>query len=154
MYKILFLLTAAFTLLLACKSPKKIQETPVLQGIKGVVNKSIGNQMPRIGQTPSIPKPFPTTVFFYEPTNTSQVNQIGTSPLYRAIFTKLIATVETDSAGVFTAKLPVGNYSVFVQVDKQFFANSFDIRNNISLVIVEAGKITDVKITVNNAASY
>ncbi|TAG11744.1 MAG: hypothetical protein EAZ35_08330 [Sphingobacteriia bacterium] len=154
MYKILFLLTAAFTLVLACKSPKKIQETPVLQGIIGVVNKSMGNQMPRIGQPPSIPQPFPTTVFFYEPTNTSQVNQIGNSPLYRAIYTKLIATVQTDSVGVFTAKLPVGNYSVFVQVDKQFFANSFDIRNNISLVMVEAGKITDVKITVNNAASY
>ncbi len=138
----------------ACKSPQKIQETPILEGITGVVNKVAGNQMPRIGQPPAVPKPFPTTVFIYAPTNISQVSQIGSSPLYTAIFTKLITTVETDSAGLFKVKLPVGSYSVFVQVNKSFFANNFDIRNNIALVAVEEGKTTDIKITVNHEASY
>lgn len=154
MYKILFLRMTSWAFLLACNAQKKSRETPVLEGITGVVTKISGNQMPRIGQAPSAPKPFPTTVFFYEPTNLLQVNQLENAPLYSVIYTKLVATTETDSIGRFTAKLPIGSYSVFVQVTNQFFANSFDIRNNISLVRVEEGKLAEMKITVNISASY
>lgn len=141
-------------MLMACKTTQKVTEEPILQGIIGTVKQVTGNQMPRIGAPPASGKPFPTTVFFYEPANTTQVNQIGQSPLYTAIYTKMVASVDTDSTGTFKAKLPIGTYSVFVQVGKNFFANSFDIRNNISLVAVEGNKLTDVKIIVNNAASY
>jgi hypothetical protein len=66
----------------------------------------------------------------------------------------MVSSVETDSTGAFKQALPTGTYSVFVQVNKQFYANSFDIRNNIFLVQVEEGKLTEIKIVVNNAASY
>jgi hypothetical protein len=73
--------------------------------------------------------------------------------LFTNIYTKLIATVDTDSTGAFIAKLPVGTYSVFVQAGQQFYANSFDIRNNINLVTVEKGKMIEMNIVVNYTTS-
>ena len=152
---ILFLIFTVFVIGTSCKSPQKVGESSISQGIYGTVGQLTGNQMPRIGQSPAVPKPYPTTVFFYEPTNISQVIRVNeSSPLYVSINTKILASVNTDSTGAFKIALPVGTYSVFVQVGQQFFANTFDIRNNISLVSVEKGKMTEVKIVVNNAAAY
>jgi len=150
---ILFLILGIFLTLLSCKSVKTQQVTTISQGIRGIVEQITGNQMPRIGREPDKPKPFPTTVFFYAPTDLTQVSRVDQTPLYTTIYTKLIATVETDSLGRFTANLPVGTYSVFVQVEKKFFANSFDIRNNISLASVDENKLTDIKILVNHKAT-
>lgn len=152
---ILFLLFIGFTGIMACKTAQKTSDVHIVQGITGTVTEMIGNQMPRIGQTPASPKAYPTTVFFYEPTNISQVSalQFG-APLYKTINTKLIGFAQTDSAGSFHKSLPVGDYSVFVQVGQNFFANSFDIRNNISVISVEKKKLTDLKIVVNIGATY
>ncbi|MEN9598352.1 MAG: hypothetical protein RL596_663 [Bacteroidota bacterium] len=150
---ILFLILGIFLTLLSCKSVKTQQVTTISQGIRGIVEQITGNQMPRIGREPDKPKPFPTTIFFYAPTDLTQVSRVDQTPLYTTIYTKLIATVETDSLGRFTANLPVGTYSVFVQVEKKFFANSFDIRNNISLASVDENKLTDIKILVNHKAT-
>jgi hypothetical protein len=150
---ILFLFISIFFVLLSCKSTKTRQSSVLSQGITGIVEQISGNQMPRIGQEPTKPRPFPTTVFFYTPTDITQVQRVGETPIYTSIFTKLIATAETDSVGRFTASLPVGRYSVFVQVEKKFFANNFDIRNNISLITVEKNKVADIKILVNQKAT-
>ena len=162
MHPILFFLFCILMSFQACKPSQKTKQTEkaevlaekVKQGINGVVQTVSGNQMPSVDQKRAAPKGFPTTVFFYEPTNISQITRHDHQPLYNTILTKLISTVETDSTGAFTAALPVGTYSVFVQVDKLFFANNFDIRNNISLVSVEVGKLTEIKILVNNNAAY
>ncbi|MBR2649714.1 MAG: hypothetical protein IKD55_12785 [Sediminibacterium sp.] len=150
---ILFLFMCNFFILQSCKSTKTKRSVVFSQGITGIVEEISGNQMPRIGREPDKPKPFPTTVFFYAPTDITQVQRIGETPLYTSIFTKLIATTETDSLGKFTVSLPPGRYSVFVQVEKKFFANNFDIRNNISLVTVEENKLADIKILVNHKAT-
>ncbi|MDD2792055.1 MAG: hypothetical protein PHD73_02680 [Sediminibacterium sp.] len=151
---ILFLAAVGWVALLSCKAPQKLPVNQVKQGIFGSVAEAVGNQMPRVGQATPEPVPYPTTVFFYEPTNIRQANQVESAPLFTAIFTRLVATVQTDSAGTFVQPLPVGTYSVFVQVGQQFFANQFDIRNNISLVTVEPGKLTEIKIVVNHNAAY
>ncbi|WP_439505429.1 hypothetical protein [Sediminibacterium sp.] len=149
----LFLFVSAFLLFLGCKPPQKKPNTPITQGVKGVISKISGNQMPRIGAPPSVPQPFLTTVFFYEPTDINRTHQWTPGPLFTNIYTKLIMTTNTDSTGAYIAKLPEGTYSVFVQVNQQFFANSFDIRNNINLVTVEKGKMTELNMVVNNTAS-
>ncbi len=162
MRSILFFLFCILTLSQACKRAQKSKnaETPVIlvekvkQGITGVVQSVSGNQMPSVDQKKAGPKGYATTVFFFEPTNISQITRHDQQPLYNTVLTKLISTVETDSTGAFVAALPVGSYSVFVQVDKLFFANNFDIRNNISLVTVEDGKLTEIKILVNHHAAY
>jgi hypothetical protein len=149
----LFLFVSAFSLFFACKPPQKKAKAPIVQGVKGVVAELTGNQMPRSGAPPSVPKPYPTTVFFYEPTDISRTHQWTPGPLFTNIYTKLLMTTQTDSTGAFMVNLPVGSYSVFVQAGQHFFANSFDIRNNINLVTVEKGKMTELNIVVNFAAS-
>ena len=62
-------------------------------------------------------------------------------------------TANTDSTGAYIAKLPEGTYSVFVQAGQQFYANLLDIRNNINLVRVEKGKLTELNIVVNYTAT-
>lgn len=151
---ILFLAAFGWMASLSCKAPQKLPVNQVKQGVYGRIAEAVGNQMPRVGQSPAEPIPYPTTVFFYEPTNISQANQLESAPLFTAIYTRLVATVQTDSSGAFMQQLPVGTYSVFVQVGQQFFANQFDIRNNISLVTVEPRKLTEIKIVVNHAAAY
>lgn len=150
----LFSAVLSFFLFLSCKPPQKKKTEPVLQGVKGSVMTVEGNQMPRIGAPVAEPKPYPTTVFFYEPTDLTKVLQWNKGPLFINIYTKLVMAVDTDSTGTYVAKLPVGTYSVFVQTGQQFFANQFDIRNNINLVTVEKGKLTELNILVNFAASY
>jgi len=145
----LFLFVAIFFPFWGCKPPQKKKVAPIIQGVKGLVTVLTGNQMPRIGAPPSVPQSYPTTVFFYEPTDITRTQQWNQGPLFNNIYTKLIATVDTDSTGAFIAKLPVGTYSVFVQAGKQFYANSFDIRNNINLVMVDKGKLTEMNIVVN-----
>jgi len=145
----LFLFVAIFLPFWGCKPPQKKKVEPMVQGVKGLVTALTGNQMPRIGAPPSVPQAYPTTVFFYEPTNITRTQQWNQGPLFNNIYTKLIATVDTDSTGAFIAKLPVGTYSVFVQVGQQFYANSFDIRNNINLVTVDQDKLTEMNIVVN-----
>lgn len=150
----LFSAVLTFFLLPACKPPQKKKTQPILQGVKGQVMTIAGNQMPRIGAPAATPQPYPTTVFFYEPTDLTKVQQWNKGPLFTNIYTKLVMAVDTDSTGAYIAKLPEGTYSVFVQAGQQFFANQFDIRNNINMVAVEKGKMTELNILVNFAASY
>jgi hypothetical protein len=127
---------------------------PVFQGITGTVTIITGNQMPKIGRPAPTPKAYPTTVYFYEPTNISQAVQTNNSALFSFISTKLIDSIKTDANGLFTQALPVGKYSVLVKVRNSYFANLYDVQNNINIVNVEKGKLTEHKIVVNNDAAY
>jgi len=127
---------------------------PVLQGITGTITIVSGNQMPKVGRPAPAPKAYPTTVFFYEPTNISQAIQINNSALFLSIATKLVASAKTDADGAYVQALPEGKYSVFVKVRDNYFANLYDVQNNINVVNVEKGKLTEHKIVVNNDAAY
>lgn len=139
---------------LGCSSAQKNKSSLIKQGLTGLITEATGNQMPMKGAPPQVPRGVLTNVFIYEPTNITQVNRIGTSPVYTAITTHLVASVATDSTGAFSVPLPVGSYSVFIQWGKQFYANLFDEKNNIGLFTVEENKLTTVHLTVSAAASY
>jgi len=147
---------------IACKTPKAGSTTEVAdnqmasqaQGIVGQVSEVFGNQMPMVGAPAPTPKPFKTTVYIYDSTHSSRVKQIGTSPLYSVVNTRLVQKLDTNEAGHFSAALPAGTYSVFVLKGGAFFANQFDEKNNIGLCRVEVGKQTRLQITVNTDASY
>jgi hypothetical protein len=124
------------------------------QGIRGTVKEETGNRMPGPGRELPPPQAVQTTVYVYEPTNLSQVDQAGTSPLYNAIRSRLVDSVMTDKEGNFEVSLKPGNYSVFVQTRGKYFANSFDAKNNIAPVTVEAGKVSEVNIVINDRATY
>ena len=137
-----------------CSSAKKNKSSIIKQGLRGLITEATGNQMPMKGATPQLPRGVLTNVFIYEPTNLTQVTRQGTSPVYTAIHTRLVASVATDSTGAFILDLPVGSYSVFIQHGKQFYANLFDAENNIALFTVEEHKLTTVHLTISAAASY
>jgi len=126
----------------------------ITQGINGTITEAIGNQMPMQNAPARIANGIRTTVLVYEPTNIRQVSRSGTAPLYTAISTKLVASVDTDSTGAFAVSLPAGSYSLFVKHGKELYANLFDTNNNIALFTVEEGKITKANLTVSLKASF
>jgi hypothetical protein len=124
------------------------------QGIRGTVKEETGNRMPGPGRELPPANAVQTTVYVYEPTTPSQVDQVGGSPLYSAIKSRLIDSVVTDKDGNFELSLKPGNYSVFVKTNGRYFANSFDAKNNIAPVTVEVGKVSEVNIVINDRATY
>lgn len=154
MKQILFILCSISCTIPACSPAKKTNSSAIIQGITGQVTESSGNQMPMKGAEPSVPLGILTTIYFYEPTNISQVNQIGTSPVYTAIYTKLVDSVLTDSTGNYTIALAPGPYSLFLKQGHQFYANLYDAGNNIALFTVEEGKLTKANLSVSSRAAY
>lgn len=154
MKHILFLVFAGCLAILGCSSAKKVSSSAITQGITGRITELTGNRMPMKDAEPAVPQPVMTTVFIYEPTHISQVTRTGTEPVYTAIATRLVASVETDSTGHFTVSLPVGSYSLFVKQGNHFYANLFDNNNNIALFTVEEGKLTQANLSVSNRASF
>jgi hypothetical protein len=155
MRHILFVLFLAILTFSACSSSKKAQTAEIEQGISGIITEVKGNQMPKVGIPPAVPKPVATTLYVYEPTHISQVKPRETgSPLYTVINSKLVASVVSDSLGRYSVALPMGTYSVFVKKGNYFFANLFDTQNNIQLVTVDTGKITPMNILINSGATY
>ena len=147
---------------ISCKTPKTSAEASEnasnsasqIQGIVGEVTEMIGNQMPMVGAPAPAPRPLKTTVYIYDSTHISKVKQIGTSPLFSMVSTRLVQKLDTNETGQFSIALPAGTYSVFVLKGEAFFANQFDEKNNIGICRVEVGKQTRLQITVNTDASY
>jgi hypothetical protein len=162
MKRILFYVFILIFLGIACKTPKGTntnkasdnQSSTEIQGIVGEVTEVSGNQMPMVGGSAGAPKPYRTTVYIYDSTNISQTKQIGTSPLFLSVNTRLVQKLDTNEAGQFSVALESGTYSVFVRKGEAFFANQFDEKNNIGLCRVEVGKQTRLQISVNVDASY
>ena len=154
MKHILFFLFSTGIIIMACSSVQKANSSATAQGINGSVTLATGNRMPMKDAPQRSPRGIKATVLVYEPTNIAQTRRIGTTPVYTAINTKLVASVETDSSGAFIVALPVGSYSLFVKQGDRFYANLFDVNNNIALFTVEEGKLTKVRLSVNNNASY
>lgn len=124
------------------------------QGIKGYVRQVTGNQMPSPDLPPAAPKGIKTTVYVYQKTAIGQVERSGTEPFYTAVKTKLVRTVQTTGKGYFFVSLPVGSYSLFTKVGNRFYANSFDADNNIAVVEVTKGKVSEVNIKMDAGATY
>jgi len=153
MKNILFFALALVFTGFGCSSTKKAQ-MPVNQGLTGLITEVKGNQMPMKDGPRTSGKGVLTNVLIYEPTTLNQVTRVNTSAYYTAIHTKLVASVTTDSTGAYTVALPEGDYSVFIQRGKQFYANLFDTANRIAFFTVEKGKLTSANLVISGAASF
>lgn len=154
MKQILFILLLTSYLPLGCTSVKNSTTKTIEQGISGFVTEVTGNRMPSPDAPSALPKGIQTTVFIYESTLLSQVTRIGTSPEYTVINTKQVASVQTDSTGHFAVALPVGEYSLFVQQGKAFYANLFDENNRIAPFSVKKGEVTLASLQVSKGANF
>jgi hypothetical protein len=152
----IFLFIFCFASTISACSPLKNKRSPNMtqQNIEGFVYKIIGNHMP----SPNFPAQSPigvlTTIYIYEATNIKDVSRKGNSAFYLKINKKLVTTILSDSTGYFAVALPVGNYSLFTKIGNLFYANAFDMENNIALVRVEPGKITKTVIKIDAGATY
>ena len=151
MKQVLFCVFIVLLISVSCKTQKV---STVQSGIEGTVTEETGNQMPMVGGSAGAPKAFKTTVYIYDSTNISKVKQVGTSPVFLSVNTRLVQKLDTNEAGQFSAVLEAGTYSVFVRKGGAFFANQFDEKNNIGICRVEVGKQTRIQISVNNDATY
>lgn len=123
-------------------------------GLRGIIYRVQGNQMPSPGEPASVPQPFETTLYIYELTNTAKVQPAKQPTFYEAIQTRLVKAIKSDKKGTFKVKLPPGNYSLFLKKDNLFYANMFDDKNNIAPVAVEKGKYTEVTVKADYGAVY
>lgn len=129
----------------SCKTQNNVQT----QGITGKVTFLDGNQMP-----PSSSEGVPAirTILVFELTKMSDTE--GQAPLFDSVNTKLIAKTSSNKQGDFKIKLPVGQYSIFIQENDKYFANSFNSQNMIHLVDVQENTWSQVEININYSASF
>lgn len=154
MIRFLFALFIISLTIMSCTSAKSNKNIQPDQGISGTVLEARGNRMPMKGVEPQPLKGIRSTILIYDSTHLSQTTRSATSGFYTLINTRLVASVETDSAGKFIASLPPGKYSLFIKQGESFFANLFDQYNNIALFEVVPGRFTDAKLTLNIGATY
>jgi len=124
----------------------------ITQGISGKILLKTGNAMPSPGRKIDPGTPVVRTVLIYELTRRTDAVSNGT--LYSHLKTKLIAKTHSDTTGYYALALPVGKYSVFVEVDGGLFANLFDDNGYINLVEIKKDSISKKDIIINNLAVY
>jgi hypothetical protein len=143
-----------FFCLIACHTVKKATLlTTEQQGIEGQVLEQMGNQMPSMGKPISKGKPYPTTVYFYQPFYANVVEEKQGNLLLKCNGI-LVDSLTTNALGFFKVNLPPGNYSVVVGYEGHFFASHFTQFNEVSLVKVDKGVFVKNDITINVKASY
>ncbi len=132
--------------------------TPVItllaqkQGIKGKVEWISGNQMPGPERPASKPSGIKREIWIYQATRIDDAIMEGV--FFSTISTSLIKKVKSKKNGCFKVKLPVGEYSLFIQEKKGLFANRFDGQNCINCVIVKSGEFCELTIRVDYEAAY
>ena len=98
--------------------------------------------------------PVVRTVYVYELTNIQQVDQVMYSPFYRAIYSNLVDSVQSDITGFFQCSLDSGRYSFFIREDSLYYANGFDGDGNIFPATVKPDSLTKVQIDITYKAYY
>ena len=138
-------------------APKVIEpvasiETPN-QGICGSIVWKSGNLMPSPDRGPVKAKPVQRELLVYDLTSVEQATLQG--GFYKAVVTKLIQSVKSDSEGKFCLELPEGRYSLFVKEgNKGLYANQFDGEGNIFPVKVGKDKLSIIVFTIDYQANY
>lgn len=140
--------------LIACHTVKQATLlTAEQQGIEGQVVVQTGNQMPQIGKPISKGRPYPTTVYIYQPFYANVVEEKEGNLLLKCNGI-LVDSLTTNALGFFKVNLPPGNYSVVVGYEGHFFASHFTQFNEVALVKVDKGVFVKNDITINVKASY
>jgi len=128
----------------------------LLQGVKGKILFSKGNQMPG----PDRPSTAPTSIGvsreigIFELCHLNQTTAGKEAGFYRHIQTKKVGKGFSNSEGCFSFALPPGKYSFFTKEKGGWYANSFGGNGEIFEVEVLKDQVTEIEFMVNYAASY
>jgi hypothetical protein len=147
------LLCAAMLTLFCSCSTQKNQNGVVTQGIKGNITLSEGNMMPGPDKKEGLKKAVQRTVLFYSVATGSQAT--GQAPLFESVKTKLVAKVESDSAGFYQCNLKPGRYSVLtLEKSGKFFSGLSNDNTELSPVEVLENAVAVYNIQINYNAVY
>lgn len=131
--------------------PRNSQKVTIDHGLWGDIWFWSGNFMPvGRGKICQVKR----EVLIYGPTTYNDVERVNYSSFFTAINTKLIATTESDENGFFQIELEPGTYSVFIQENSMFYSNRSNSEGIIFPVIIDSGKVSEVRIDINYKASY
>jgi len=125
----------------------------ITEGIAGTVTKRTGNCMPVVDSNSSTCKEIPVqrSVYVYEYTTVNNIK--GDIKDFNSPTTQLKALIQADGEGFFQIKIEPGIYSIFIEENGSFYANSVDGQGGINPVEVLAGKVS-VKNQVLDYAVY
>ena len=98
--------------------------------------------------------PVVRTVYVYELTNIQQVDQVPYTPFYRAIYTNLVDSVQSNSTGFFQVAMDTGRYSFFIREDSLYYANGFDGYSNILPAKIKKDSVSKVQIDITYLATF
>ena len=130
--------------------PDTRSQATIQQGVWGNVWFWEGDFMPPGWGTIT---PVSRTVYAYELTSYDQVEQVGYSPFYWSIRSRLVGSTTSNSTGFFQMVLAPGRYSFFVREGSQFYANGDDGKY-IMPATVETGLLTKVQIDITYKAAF
>ncbi|MES2279318.1 MAG: carboxypeptidase regulatory-like domain-containing protein [Bacteroidota bacterium] len=136
--------------LFACSGLKQVPA--INQGLGGYVYQLQGNQMPSPGKPASHGRGVSREIYIYEPTSISQTE--GSSPVFKAIKTRLVARAKSDSLGHYSVNLAPGKYSVFIKEGQQFFAAESNGDGILNPVTIAPKTITPKNFTITINAVY
>jgi hypothetical protein len=130
--------------------PDTRSQATIQQGVWGNVWFWEGDFMPPGWGTIT---PVSRTVYAYELTGYDQVEQVGYSPFYWSIRSRLVGSTTSNSTGFFQMVLAPGRYSFFVREGSQFYANGDDGKY-IMPATVETSLLTKVQIDITYKAAF
>lgn len=151
-FNLVFVFFALFFGLFSCKSGRE-----ATQGLRGQVFWVEGNLMPQASEDvllreKDVKKGVQRQLKVFTLTNLNEVSLADY--LIGDIQTKEIMSLETDPEGKFEVELPTGKYSIFTVEEEGYFANVYDIENNLNPVDIKEGKWSFLEIIINYRAVY
>ncbi len=136
------------------KKTTVVKKQIIFPQLCGNVFKLSGSQMPDPDQPTKKGAAFIGEILIYTITKQADTEGDGAT-LFTKINTKLVAKTNSDKSGHFCVNLPIGKYSIFVNVPGfGLFANNFDGEMNICPIEVVKGKNKDFEIQITSLASF
>lgn len=124
------------------------------QGVRGVVVRLQGDQMPTVGSSKprNPPELISTQVWIFSGRIRGQNPRWSVSEAQK--HPNLIKKVRSDEQGNFFANLPPGEYTLFAQYGSDLYLNSFLGDGSYASVRVSEGKVTETRLVNSEGAAF
>ncbi|HEY9881413.1 MAG TPA: hypothetical protein V6D29_23360 [Leptolyngbyaceae cyanobacterium] len=135
-------------------SSNRAAQAPPEQGIQGQVLWLDGNQMPSSTPTDTeTASPVKTTLWIFSGKIAAPSGP--TWPICEArCHSALVATIESDDLGYYTAALAPGEYTLLAEYGEVLYLNRFSGSGHFASVTVQPGKISEFNLHNTEAAYF
>ena len=118
-----------------------LEKITIQQGVAGTVSLIEGDCMPVVDQNSCLQYPVERSLHIFSYTTLDDVVQDGPTT-FSSIQTDLIGSVGSDKEGFFELALEPGKYSIFIEEQGAYYANSLDGEGGIQPFEVAADSIS------------